>query len=89
MPQWMPFGAETLVIPFSGKLGGDEPRHSGGMSRLRPAGELYRHGVAPSPDAGDGAERSHAPVPRRRSGGVVAVSEPLPGEPLSAEQLEK
>jgi hypothetical protein len=89
MPQWMPFGAETLVIPFGGKLGGDEPRHSGGMSRLRRAGELYRHGVAPSPDAGDGPERSYAPVPRRRDRGFSAVSDRHREQPSEKGEAEE
>ncbi len=44
MPQWMPFGNDTLVIPFT--WAGRAPRRRGsGMSRLRPAGKLYRYGV--------------------------------------------
>lgn len=41
----MPFGAGTLVIPFD-RSGGTVPlRGSAGMSRMRPAGELFRSGV--------------------------------------------
>ena len=44
MSQHLPFGANTLVIPFT--RASDAPsKWRGGMSRMRPAGELFRNGV--------------------------------------------
>ncbi len=52
MSDELPFGADTLVIPFT-RTGGTAPRPESGMSRMRPSGELSRRGVvatAPRPD---------------------------------------
>ncbi len=42
------YGADTLIIPFKIVGGSMSPRRSFGMSRMRPAGELFRYGVVNS-----------------------------------------
>ena len=58
---WMPFGADTLIVPF--EIAGREstarivPR----MSRMRPAGELFRSGhISTSAMSSDRSEMSAA-----------------------------
>ena len=73
MSEKMPFGANTLVIPFTGAPRRPAPRSRTGMSRMRPAGELFRHGVvqtdrhsqANAPEQGTPAEGGPAKPPRR------------------------
>jgi hypothetical protein len=43
-----PFGADTLIIPFTFVGGSMNRRRSSGMSRMRPAGELFRYGAVNS-----------------------------------------
>ncbi len=40
-----PFGADTLTIPFTMTGAAPSSPRGPGMSRMRPGGELYRHGV--------------------------------------------
>ena len=46
-----PFGADTIVIPFTMEGRPVSPRTSGRMTRMRPAGWLYRYGVVQEPEA--------------------------------------
>lgn len=79
MSQWMPFGADTLVIPFEIVGRKQKQRPSGGMSRMHAAGELYRYGVAPTEDFGP--NRSYAPVPRRWAGSDLFTVSEKPASP--------
>ena len=67
-----PFGANTLIIPFTRTGGSTSPGAFRGMSRMRPTGELYRYGVVNSPRAGDRQQSPAAP------GFAPAISDPLP-----------
>ena len=53
-----PFGADTLIIPFTMAGGSMSPRRSFGMSRMRPAGELFRYGVVNSWQTGNEPEKA-------------------------------
>lgn len=48
-----PFGADTLIIPFTFVGGSMSRRRSSGMSRMRPANELFRYGAVNSWENGD------------------------------------
>ena len=62
MSDRMPFGAATLVIPFT--MAFSPPRRpGGGMSRMTSAAERYRDGVKPPVESSS----SIAPVPEARS----------------------
>ncbi len=68
MSQRLPFGNDTLVIPFT-FVPQPGRRRSYGMSRMRPAAELFRYGVRrPDDDAG-----WTDPAPR-----LVPVSDEIP-----------
>lgn len=68
-----PFGANTLIIPFTWKGRGPQAPRVARMSRMRPAGELFRNGVVNTVDAQQptaspsdvpsAAGASYAPVP--------------------------
>ncbi len=45
----MPFGIHTIVIPFTVSAS-PARRRGGGMTRMRPAGELYRYGLVAADD---------------------------------------
>lgn len=53
-----PFGANTLIIPFTMVGGSISPRRWFGMSRMRPAGQLFRYGVVKSVRRGDEHEEA-------------------------------
>lgn len=57
-----PFGADTLIIPFTFVGGSMSRRRSSGMSRMRPAGELFRYGVVNSWEIGDEHEKAAGEV---------------------------
>ncbi len=61
MSRDLPFGADTLVIPFT-RTGSASPRpRASGMSRMRRAGELFRHGVMNSPGSAAGDDQRSSP----------------------------
>ena len=76
----MPYGADTLVIPFEFVGMGAAPRVAR-MSRLRPRGKLFRWGVVrPEKDGrGEDAEGLLVPVQSRRGGGGGGSLRQMPG----------
>ena len=56
MPHHLPFGVDTLVVPFTWKARATRQRYAG-MGRIRSAGELFRYGVV----------NSVTPQPHRRA----------------------
>ena len=65
----MPFGADTLVIPLEMSGGSAAPRRVARMSRMRPAGELFRNGVVRTAPGSRDEDGLLVPVQSRRRGG--------------------
>lgn len=67
MTESRPFGANTLIIPFTWKGSAPQAPRVARMSRMRPAGELFRNGVANSVSAQQAAtsatEADQQPAP--------------------------
>ena len=58
MTKNLPFGADTIVIPFTWKDRPPQtPRRVVGMSRMRPPGELFRNGVVNTADERSSSKR--------------------------------
>ncbi len=72
-----PFGADTLIIPFTMVGGSMSPRRSFGMSRMRPAGELFRYGVVNSWQTGDEPEKATGEVASTSALDVTPFGAPI------------